>query len=567
MLKKNLSKIILAIILAFAAITRLLLLGNVPSAITGDELFYILTIKSVALTGHAFNSSWNILPILFFKYPTPHVQAELPYLLLYPIISIAPFSLLTSKITYALLSIATVFVIYLLGEKLFDKRTGLIAAAIGAINPWLFFIGRTSYEVVPATFFYLLGIYLLLREKGNKILYSFPIFVLAFYSYIGTKVCLVPIVLVTSVYAWYINKRKNTSKYAVLNLLCILFLLFFATSLSGNARTSDLVTPFSPEIASHVDNIRKVSIAPNIIGSLLNNKFTVFANIEIIKTIKAFSFDYLFFTGDNFVSLYTHGLLYFVDLFFVTIGVMYLFVENRKKLLFIAGLMFAGVLPQIMFNSNEIFSPHLSLFLVFLIIPIAFGISKVTERYKNIFVSIVILGIYTLSFINFLNIYFFQFPLRGHFDFPSRELSYYVKIASQKSPVDLYVKSPVDAFSKYVYYTNALNKNNYSAIERAFTNKDYKLGNVTFLSCPDIMNEKSKTNVVIYNNGECPPIENSLPSLKISALLDGGEIYQIYNDKFCHNYALNTYPSHIKLSDFNVESLTQQKFCQTFISR
>ncbi|HVZ67601.1 MAG TPA: glycosyltransferase family 39 protein [Patescibacteria group bacterium] len=567
MLKKNLSLIILSIILLLAAFTRLFLLGNVPGAITGDELFYILTIKSVAISGHALNSSWNILPILLFKYPAFHVQAELPYILLYPIVSIAPFSLFTSRVTYALLSIATVFVVYLLAQKLFDKRTGLIAAAIAAINPWFIFIGRTSYEVVPATFFYLLGIYLLLKEKGNKIFYCFPIFILAFYSYIGTKVCLIPIVFLTSIYAFYINKKKFASKYLVLNALCVLFLLFFATSIPGNGRSSDLMTPFSPEIASHVNNIRKASIAPSIVDSVLNNKFTVYANTEIIKTIKAFSFDYLFFTGDNFVSLYTHGLLYFIDLFFILIGIMYLFVEDRKKLFFVVSIMFVGILPQVLFNSNEIFSPHLSLFLALLILPISFGISSLTHRYKNKLVALAVFGLYALSFINFANIYFFQFPLRGHFDFASRELDKYTVLASKNTHIDLFVKSPVDAFSKYIYYTNSLNKNSYSAIEKAYKNKKYQFGNITFLSCPEILKEKSKTNVVIYHNGECPPVPNDKPSLKISALIDGGEIYQIYNDSLCSNFSLNTYPSHIKLKDFSVESLPTQQFCETFISR
>jgi hypothetical protein len=57
------------------------------------------------------------------------------------------------------------------------------------------------------------------------------------------------------------------------------------------------------------------------------------------------------------------------------------------------------------------------------------------------------------------------------------------------------------------------------------------------------------------------------PDANISRLSDAGTMYAIYNDTVCSSYGLHRYPSNIKLNDFNVEKLTDKKFCETFITR
>ena len=47
---------------------------------------------------------------------------------------------------------------------------------------------------------------------------------------------------------------------------------------------------------------------------------------------------------------------------------------------------------------------------------------------------------------------------------------------------------------------------------------------------------------------------------------DGGGVFNIYNDKVCSGYTLKRYPYNLQFSDFAVEKLSKEKFCQTFIT-
>lgn len=576
MLKKIKEFIPLILILLLASALRILFLNSVPGALGGDELHYVLTIKSVALSGQDLFGPWNIFSILAFNYPFGLPQAELSYLLMYPAVAFTNLSLFTSKITFALLSVATVFAVYLLAKQMFDKKVGLIAATITAINPWQIFIGRTSYEVVPAICFYLFGIYFLLKEKSWRILISLPFFILAFYSYIGTKVVLVPLVATVSLFVYFSNKNlpagrqgKYLKQYVILNLACIgLVLLFAVLTLSGANRTGDLFTPADPVISSIVDEARKGSIAPSVLDAVLTNKLTVFGKIIIDKFFVVFSPSYLFISTDTFVGIYNHGLFLAIDFAFLILGLLVLFAQRQKTFWLFSALLVISTFPQIFYKSRtDIFSPHLALFLVLLIIPVAYGISYLFSK-KRIYLLSIVAFVYLISVINFLNIYFFQFPLTGHFDFGSRQMANYVARATHAKNINVYVQSPSDSYLKYIYYTNKLNKNNITDIQKAVRNKQYKVENVVFLNCSDVpTNASNSASTTIVQRGGCKKVELANMSLKIAALNDGGELYAIYNDFTCSQYNLNPYPMGIKLSDFNLESLSNQKFCEVFVSK
>jgi hypothetical protein len=222
-------------------------------------------------------------------------------------------------------------------------------------------------------------------------------------------------------------------------------------------------------------------------------------------------------------------------------------------------------MPHVLFISGTYFSPHLALLYIFLALPIAYGISKVISMNK-IFLFVVVF-LYLISFINFVNIYFTQFPKQGHFDFGSRELSNYIKLSSRENKVDVFVKSPQDIYNKYIYYSNSLNKDNYKEIQKSISSKKYSLGNIKFFNCGDIKEDFNSKNVTIYESTICGDYQSEVPKIKLPQLTDGGEIYRIYGDKICSGYKLNPYPQEIQLKDFSVEKLSARKFCEVFITR
>ena len=219
----------LLLILFLASLLRLVFLNNVPTAISYDQLYYILNAKSFLFTGTDLTGSINPFHFLIFQYPPDGLtQAELPFFLQFPLLSFFPFSLFNVVLPNALLSILTVLILFLIGAKLFDKKTGLYISLVAAINPWFIFIGRTFYEVVPAIFFYLCGFYILLIARKWKILFAFPLFLLAFYSYIGTKLIFFPFILLVVLYCYFVvHKRHYTKQYIILLILSLFTILFF----------------------------------------------------------------------------------------------------------------------------------------------------------------------------------------------------------------------------------------------------------------------------------------------------------------------------------------------------
>ena len=67
-------------------------------------------------------------------------------------------------------------------------------------------------------------------------------------------------------------------------------------------------------------------------------------------------------------------------------------------------------------------------------------------------------------------------------------------------------------------------------------------------------------------SGLCNNLKIDLKNLSIARLADGGEIYSVYDNNICSKYVLNKYPFKIQMTDFNVEDLSEQKFCQTFVT-
>ncbi len=220
----------LIVIIVLAFLLRFIWLNEIPNAIGGDELTYVINAKSMFLTGTDISGTWNPLTGFIFKYPAYTLpQAELPYFLLAPFVGLMGFSLFSVRIIFVLLSVGSVYLVYLIAKALFNKNAGLASAFVMAVNPWSIYMGRTSYESTPAVFFYLLSFYMLLVLKSRKILLAIPVFFLAFYSYVGTKVSFLPFVLGVVFFSYFfVNKKKYLKEYSIVLISCFLLIIIFA---------------------------------------------------------------------------------------------------------------------------------------------------------------------------------------------------------------------------------------------------------------------------------------------------------------------------------------------------
>lgn len=568
----------LILIILLASFLRLFWLDKIPNAIGGDELLYVVTVKSIFLSGTDLSGTWNPLSIFVFHYPLGEIQAELPYFLLLPVVGFFKFSLLSARITYAFLSIGTVVMVFLIAKRLISKNVAIAAGLIASINPWLVYIGRTDYEVVPSGLFFLMSLYVLLIVKGRKILWSIPILAFAFYAYVGTKLIFFPFVLISVLYSYfYVNNKKYRKEYLIVLVFSLALVLFFVLSLKLNpasSRIGEIASISDPTISSEVDAMRKASIQSSFMN-LFVNKTTVFTGILLTKFFKSLSFDYLFVTGDQFFSVWRHGLFYALDFVFLISGMLFLFAKQRKTTSFLLVLTVIAIFPQIFHTvKTDNFTHHISLAFPFLIIFIGTGVWETIKLFpskKYFYISsLLIVFLYTLSLLNFLNIYFYQTSLEGFFDFQIRVASKYIEISKNSGQkIFVYSNRSYDLFKKYLFYSNTYNKNSVQIVKDAIANSKTQnvisLGDVNFVSCNNTIDFSQTSNIVIYDV-ECGA-NKEYKHILIPRLSDGGESFRIYNDKKCSNFGLKPYPSDLKISDFEIEGQTPQKFCETFITR
>lgn len=560
---------VLFIIILLATVLRLLFLDKVPTTITGDELSYILSGKVFLLTGFDPSGSVAFWQPLLFKYPLFNSpQAEINYYLLMPFMT-GPFSLFMIRLPFALLGVVLVVAVYFVAKELFSKKVALVASFFIAISPWLIVTNRTAYEMTSAMTFYTLGLFVLLKAKGWKIFMAFPIFLLAFYSYIATKLVFVPFILLTLVYLYFFkNKKKYGQQYLVFGLVSVVFVGLFGVLLSINngQRLADIFLPNSPLVAKQVDMIRAASIHTSV-TSLFINKLTIYVETLVNHLLMTLSVSYLFVTGDNFFGLWRHGLFYVLDALFLLMGIYFLVRKEKPLAYFFVAAILIGLIPQIFHKVGDPFTPHITFIFPFVLMVVAYGVvetSAMVKRKKSCLIGF--LAMYGILAANFVFMYFTNFPIQAESDLQVRVLSRYIVFAKkQNERVVIYSSRSNDLLRKHIFYASLYVPETVAVLRRELTAREPQVDNVSFRSCNEKVNP-AKTKEILVTMTSCKQGYPTLSHVTIGQLVDGGAVFNIYNDKVCSGISLKRYPSDITFRDLGVEKLSKEDFCKTFVT-
>jgi len=577
---KRLSKtwllLFLIIILAFGL--RILWLDRIPIAISGDELDYVLDAKSIFLSGRDISGKWS--PFFLTTPPGQFPKAELPALIVSPLIGPIETSLFAARLPFVIWGLILVIVLFLIAKKFWGEQIAFTVAVVASINPWSFYFSRTSFDVPLAVTFYYLALYILLSLTGWKILIAFPFLFLAFFSYIGMKLIFIPFVFIVCFYSWFfINKRRFTKQYLVLVFLSLSIFIWFLISLKSGPirnRTGELLTPFHPLVVQTVNNERRLSVE-NLLTLLFSNKLVVFGKLFLERYLGNFSLDFLFVHGEGRAtySVWYHGLFYYLDLIFLILGLFFLFVSNKRVFSLLAALMLIAPFPATVHARGEEYALRGALLYPIFILLISFGIWEAISLKKDkqfrIWTTGLIMILYLLQLLNFLNIYFFRNPIYNSegFGFSNRVLFRYVSLAKQKaSRVLIIAGNESGLFKQNLFYSNDYNKNTLKKTREFLSQEKHQWGNIYFLSsCPKKLILAKDEVVILLPESRCLD-EKEYPSwLSISQLSDGGEVYRIFNDSICRQFKLGRYPEKIRFSDFKVEELSAERFCEKFITR
>lgn len=560
--------ILLGIIIA-AFLLRFLWLEYVPTATNYDQLTYILDAKSLYETGRDMSSAVTLPEIFLFHYPvSTGMQAELPYLLL--MLTVGPFglSLTNAALPNVLLGTATVGLMYLIAREFFTHRVGVIAAALSAVNPWLIFSSRTVYETVPATFFYLLVLYLFLVLRGRKILLIIPVMLLAFYSYIGTKLIFLPFLLLCAGYAYFFLARKKSLRYYLIVLVTavgIVTLFAYQMFHQPTSRLGDLFLPNDPHVSKQVDLARKG--IRSTVTPIFENKVTIYGRTLVANIFTSLSPKYLFGEGDYFFGLERHGLFYMIDALFLLLGIASIYRGHKKQATFIGMLLVLSLLPQVFHDpeGKDTFTPHIALFFPFLLFVIAYGVAEVLRRTKKpplkLALSIGLCLLYGFFVANFLFLYFYRLPMNDAiFVFPDRVVSRYLSLAEQKNiPVTLHVGNPRLFLREYLFYSGTYEGTQVASINSLMQEKRYELGSLRFAQCT--APEGNGTNIYEAICDRKP----AGPSFTIPHLKDSGTAFMVLNDTLCGKLPKRTFIGEVQFADLTVTRLSQHDFCERYV--
>lgn len=129
--------VLLVVIVAGAALLRTWQLGTVPLGLHNDEAWTGINAREVLADGY-------IGPYL---YPSGLGQPSGPAYFTALLFTLLPQSTFTLRLSMALLGIATVALTYTAGRAMFDRTTGLFAAALLAIMTWHLHLSRTAFMV------------------------------------------------------------------------------------------------------------------------------------------------------------------------------------------------------------------------------------------------------------------------------------------------------------------------------------------------------------------------------------------------------------------------------------
>ncbi|MBI4999438.1 glycosyltransferase family 39 protein [Candidatus Gottesmanbacteria bacterium] len=258
----------------------------------GDEGRDVLVVKRM-LVDHKFTLLGPTASVGGFFLGPIYYYFMLPFLWVFRLDPVGP------AIMVALFGIATVLLIYKVGQDFFDQKTGLVAALLYALSPLVIAYSRSSWNPNLMPFFSLLIIWL----TWKTIIENKPMFLILVGFFFGIAIQLHYLVtflmVIVGVYLFFFYRKKLTTYYLLLTTSFLLgwlpFLLFELRHSFPNLRTLYQFIFFGKETGLVTQ--RFISIMTDVTFRLFNrlvtNNYEMLANILLIASLSLFIFLWL----------------------------------------------------------------------------------------------------------------------------------------------------------------------------------------------------------------------------------------------------------------------------------
>ncbi len=429
LIKKNIFKIFLLLILILSFCLRFYQLGVNPPSLTWDEASIGYNAYSILKTGA--DEYGNKLPLSirsFDDYKPPlYVYLSVP--------SIAVFGLNEIGVRFpaAVFGFLSVVVVYFLVKEIFidwenDKKEkmALLSAFFLGISPWHLQFSRAAFEGNIGLFFFLLGFLLFLKSlKDPKwAIISMASFVLSIYSYHSFRIVAPIFVLICVFYFW--KEIWKSKKYYIMAciagiILATPVLLSFVSVSGGGSRLAMVSSLSAPEtLKNSIKELDYDKTYGDQLGSLFHNRRIVYFMTAAKGYFDHLNFDFLFFHGDGGVQHHAvnMGMLYLWDLPFILLGI-YILISRRTKRSKLLLLMFLlAPLPAAVTTGTPhpvraiAMEPGFSVFAALGVYKLFFEEKKIANKIILTIVS----AFFAINFMYYLHQYYVHTPIEyGYF--------------------------------------------------------------------------------------------------------------------------------------------------------
>ena len=404
--------ILFSLILLLGIILRFYALGSNPPSLDWDEASLGYNAYSLLKTGRdEYGISWPLSIKSFNDYKPP----------LYAYLTIIPVAFyglndFSVRVVSAFFGVLTVAIVYFLGKEIFPSRKvklSLMLMLFLAISPWHLQFSRIAFEANLALFFVVSGVWLWLKAAGRYFFQSLSAlsFALSMYAYHSPRL-VVPLLILGLLFIDRQKIRRNVRPVIIFFIIIILSILPIARQLkqSTSARFSS-VSVINPDekLKESINAIDYDTERGFSWGKYFHNRRLVYFREIVGGYLDHFNFDFLFLTGDPPGRHHAAGMgmLYFWELPFILLGVMYL-IGNFSRFLswqiiswwFLVAPIASALTSGTPHAVRALF--YLPLYQIFTVL----GLAKLLKK-KLIFLAVpVVVG----SFFHYLHLYYVITP-------------------------------------------------------------------------------------------------------------------------------------------------------------
>lgn len=565
-------------------------ISSIPPLLTEDETYYAAQAQSILAGGTDLTGKWR--PWDFA--PANPIYSELTGLTYAPGFILFPgHTQIAIKVVPILFGSLIPLLLALIVYKLFRKelffRSTLI---IATLNPWIYQFSRMSFDSLASTFFYLLGISMLLYFPRWKSLISLLPFTLGFFQYQGHKPLLVPLIALTLLYMgvshfkWPltpVSRAQLLGKYTyhlivlvAASLLVGIYLIRLPTLLSSTRISEFAIDRQQLREQTNID--RRLSLQ-NPFVPIFTNKGVELASQLLQRFVASFHLPWLFLRGDAHTDTFAvtaFGFLYTIDALFIFIALIYIWAVRRwrKEAGFITLLVLIGTIPNILKTEKLWLTFRGSFMIMGLVLLSSIGMALAWHKGTRL-LRVILIGIYALAVIPFFYHYVFRYPLLAtkDFSFYTRVVASYIK---RQPTVEFSIHADTMLFESILTYNHLITPQTLPSLHSAYAHRQFAIENIRLVSgCfdPEFAASQSSTFIVDYRTEICSASQGpsiATPSgtvafIAIGSLTDSLSQYYIYNDHLCEPESLSQYTT-VKENKFSLEKLPTPLFCETFFS-